>query len=115
MKIMSKALYVQNINTIASSPPPVTSSISVDGNGGYSIENATASVTNQRYNFDRDALAGKGVRGAIRQGATNFAIGVATGRPNEQAPNGLWNNGPTSMYNDANIITESNRSYNFRG
>ncbi|WP_176832933.1 RHS repeat-associated core domain-containing protein [Celeribacter baekdonensis] len=92
----------------------VTGTVSVDGNGGYSIEDATASVVGQRYEFARDALGGRGRKDKFRQRAVNFAIGVAAGRPNEQGPNGLWANGPTSMYNDANIITETNRSYSFR-
>ena len=91
----------------------VIGNISVDGSRNYSIDGATATVNqSEQYNFDRDG----------RNPIVNFAIGVAAGRPNMNGQNvpiraqsrtGIdprYN----STYGDANINTQTNRTYNFR-
>lgn len=91
----------------------VIGNIYVDESGNYSVGGATATVNqSEQYNFDRDG----------RSRAVNFAIGAAAGRPNMNYPNvpsrvqSRTGNDPqyNSTYGDADINTQTNRTYSFR-
>lgn len=82
----------------------VKGKISVDNKGNYNITDGVAVVDdNQRYNFKADG----------RDSITNMAIDAAGGRPNwnNDDPNDI--NGSSSTYNQADIITRTNRDYYF--
>ena len=87
----------------------ITGSINaVDGH--YAVTNGVAEINpNEKYNFNEDA----------DDAFTNYAIGRAAARPNWGGVNPIITNPrqslpqSTSHYGDANIVTPSNRVYQF--
>lgn len=90
----------------------INGNISADGYGNYSINDATAEIfQGENYDFKIDNDKRK---------ITNYFIDAAGRRPNMNGPNinrvqSRTRNDPRfdSTYGQANIVTESNRTYSF--
>ena len=83
--------------------------ISANADGSYSISEGIAEINQrERYNFNKDS----------RNPIVNFAIGIGAVRLNPPGPNNQSNlnraqRRKTQRFGHANIVTETNRSYNF--